>query len=95
MAKEHGGEWHYKCGHCAEIFTQEQPYKDHLRDKHPNEKEICTICGGQYVQMFYHMKEKHSDERERQLCPHCGKVCKSKVNGCQIGKIAIDFHSVF
>jgi hypothetical protein len=62
VAKEHEGVWHYKCGHCAEIFEVEQVYKDHLRDTHPHEKEICTICGGQYVQMFYHMKEKHSSE---------------------------------
>ena len=80
VAQEHEGVWHYKCGHCAEIFEVEQVYKDHIRDQHPHEKEICTICGGAYVQMFYHMKEKHSGEAERQLCPHCGKVCKSKVS---------------
>ena len=80
VKSEHGDRWHYKCGHCALIFEDEQVYKDHVRDQHPHEKEICTICGGAYVQMFYHMKEKHSGEAERQLCPHCGKVCKSKVS---------------
>ena len=74
----HSAIWHYRCGHCGEIFDRKDLMREHRFSMHgeENKRTLCPECGKNIGKQYmaYHMST-HTGEDLIQ-CPHCPMMVK-------------------
>ena len=80
ITKGHEG---YICGHCAEVFDDQNKlfsHRKHCENKPTEGNVICDACGKTFSDkrgVTVHSKIQHG-EKDPQTCSHCGLECNNK-----------------
>lgn len=65
-----------ECTICNIKYKNKRSWEKHMELRHGNQKELCSICGGEFIDIDVHMRSHRSEKKKEKL--YSCKVCNAE-----------------